>query len=69
MQTQKLQDAVGKPSFNQTAVLLLLDTCQWVKDNTSRAVISLDMVLYFMKPLEPEPEISLRNILNVSYET
>ncbi|CAD7087480.1 unnamed protein product [Hermetia illucens] len=64
VQTQKLQDAVGKPSFNQTAVLLLLDTCQWVKDNTSRAVISLDMVLYFMKPLEPEPEISLRNILN-----
>lgn len=58
---------VEKPQYNQTAVMLLIETSRLVRDNTSRAVTSLDnMVLYFMKTKGSENETSLMGILHVS---
>lgn len=58
---------VEKTQYNQTAVMLLIETSRLVRDNTSRAVTSLDnMVLYFMKTKGSENEISLMGILHVS---
>lgn len=58
---------VEKTQYNQTAVMLLIETSRLVRDNTSRAVTSLDnMVLYFMKTKGSENETSLMGILHVS---
>lgn len=58
---------VEKAQYNQTAVMLLIETSRLVRDNTSRAVTSLDnMVLYFMKTKGSENETSLMGILHVS---
>lgn len=67
MASHKVQDMVEKPQYNQTAVMLLIETSRLVRENTSRAVTSLDnMVLYFMKTKGSENETSLMGILHVS---
>lgn len=63
VQIYNLDEMIDKPNYNLTAVTILLDTCRLFRDNTSRAITSLDMVLYFMKTSGTEPDISLKNIL------
>ncbi|TDG39417.1 hypothetical protein AWZ03_014162, partial [Drosophila navojoa] len=66
MASHKVQDMVEKPQYNQTAVMLLIETSRLVRENTSRAVTSLDnMVLYFMKTKGSENETSLMGILHL----
>ena len=69
MSQHKLEQQIEKVQYNQTAVMLLIDTCQLVRENTSRAVTSLDnMVLYFMKTKGSENDTSLMGLLYVSIE-
>uniref|UniRef100_A0A1B0FJ12 Protein tweety homolog n=1 Tax=Glossina morsitans morsitans TaxID=37546 RepID=A0A1B0FJ12_GLOMM len=50
MSQHRLEAQIERVQYNQTAVMLLIETCNLVRENTSRAVTSLDnMVLYFMK--------------------
>ncbi|XP_055389212.1 protein tweety-2-like isoform X2 [Condylostylus longicornis] len=64
-----LEEMIDKPNYNQTVVTMLLETCRLIRDNASRAVTSLDMVVYFMKNHKAEanalmgPDLSLQNIL------
>ncbi|XP_020715718.1 protein tweety-2 isoform X2 [Ceratitis capitata] len=64
MSQHKLEQQIEKVQYNQTAVMLLIDTCQLIRENTSRAVTSLDnMVLYFMKTKGSENDTSLMGLL------
>ena len=72
--TYNLEEIIDKPIYNQTAVTILLDTCRQIRENTSRAVTSLDMVVYFMRNTKAEanaligPDLSLRNVLDVIFK-
>lgn len=67
MAQHRLESQIEKVQYNQTAVTVLLETCNLVRENTSRAVTSLDnMVLYFMKTKGSENETSLMALLHVS---
>ncbi|XP_055857390.1 protein tweety-2-like isoform X1 [Episyrphus balteatus] len=66
VQSYNLEEQIDKSKYNQTAVTILLDTCRLVRDNTSRAVTSLDnMVLYFMKTKGTENDTSLKGVLHL----
>lgn len=58
-----IEDVFDRPAFNQTAVKLLLDNVRMVKENTTRAVSSLETVLYLIRPMEKGD--SLKYILGV----
>lgn len=62
-----IEDAFDRPAFNQTAVKILLDNVRMVKENTTRAVSSLETVLYLIRPMEKGD--SLKYILGVCYTT
>lgn len=67
MNQHRLEAQIEKVQYNQTAVMLLIETCGLVRENTSRAVTSLDnMVLYFMKTKGSENDTSLMGLLHVS---
>ena len=67
MVQHRLELQIEKVQYNQTAVYLLLDKCTQIRENTSRAVTSLDnMVLYFMKTKGSENDTSLMGLLHVS---
>lgn len=66
MSQHRLEAQIEKVQYNQTAVMLLIETCGLVRENTSRAVTSLDnMVLYFMKTKGSENDTSLMGLLYV----
>lgn len=68
MLQHRLEAQIEKVQYNQTAVMLLIETCGLVRENTSRAVTSLDnMVLYFMKTKGSENDTSLMGLLHVSF--
>lgn len=62
-----IEDVFDRPAFNQTAVKLLLDNVRMVKENTTRAVSSLETVLYLIRPMEKGD--SLKFILGVCENT
>lgn len=67
MAGHKVEQLVEKPQYNQTVVMLLIETSRLVTENTSRAVASLDsMVHYFMKAKGSENDTSLMGLLQVS---
>ena len=67
MSHHRLELQIEKVHHNQTAVMLMMDKCIQIRDNTSRAVTSLDnMVLYFMKTKGSENDTSLMGLLHVS---
>ncbi|XP_037036928.1 protein tweety-2 isoform X1 [Bradysia coprophila] len=59
-----IEDVFDRPAFNQTAVKLLLDNVRMVKENTTRAVSSLETVLYLIRPMEKGD--SLKYILGLT---
>lgn len=70
MNQHRLEAQIEKVQYNQTAVMLLIETCGLVRENTSRAVTSLDnMVLYFMKTKGSENDTSLMGLLHVSEDS
>lgn len=58
-----LEDVFERPTFNQTALKLLLDNLILVRENTTRAVSSLETILYLIKTPQQH---SLKQILAVS---
>lgn len=58
-----LEDVFERPTFNQTALKLLLDNLILVRENTTRAVSSLETILYLIKTPHQH---SLKQILGVS---
>lgn len=58
-----LEDIFERPTFNQTALKILLDHVRLVRENTTRAVSALETVLYLIR--SPDQEDSLRPILLV----
>ncbi|BFG00267.1 hormone receptor 4 [Drosophila madeirensis] len=66
MAGHKVEQMVEKPQYNQTVVMLLIETSRLVRENTSRAVASLDsMVHYFMKAKGGENDTSLMGLLHM----
>nr|NP_001245460.1 uncharacterized protein Dmel_CG3638, isoform F [Drosophila melanogaster]NP_726721.1 uncharacterized protein Dmel_CG3638, isoform B [Drosophila melanogaster]AOQ10740.1 CG3638-RB [synthetic construct]AAN09038.1 uncharacterized protein Dmel_CG3638, isoform B [Drosophila melanogaster]ABX00748.1 LD15133p [Drosophila melanogaster]AFH07175.1 uncharacterized protein Dmel_CG3638, isoform F [Drosophila melanogaster] len=66
MAGHKVEQLVEKPHYNQTVVMLLIETSRLVTENTSRAVASLDsMVHYFMKAKGSENDTSLMGLLQL----
>ncbi|XP_061400793.1 protein tweety-2-like isoform X1 [Musca vetustissima] len=66
MLQHRIEAQIEKVQYNQTAVMLLIETCGLVRENTSRAVTSLDnMVLYFMKTKGSENDTSLMGLLHL----
>lgn len=59
-----LEDVFERPTFNQTALKILLDNLILVRENTTRAVSSLETILYLIKTPQQH---SLKQILAVSY--
>lgn len=67
MSHHRLEHQIERAQYNQTAVMLMIESCALIRDNTSRAVTSLDnMVLYFMKAKGSENDTSLMGLLQVS---
>lgn len=67
MSHHRLEQQIERTQYNQTAVMLMIESCALIRDNTSRAVTSLDnMVLYFMKAKGSENDTSLMGLLQVS---
>lgn len=67
MSHHRLEQQIERAQYNQTAVMLMIENCALIRDNTSRAVTSLDnMVLYFMKAKGSENDTSLMGLLQVS---
>lgn len=58
-----MEDVFERPTFNQTALKMLLDTVQLVRENTTRAVTSLETILYLIKTPQQH---SLKQVLGVS---
>lgn len=58
-----LEDVFERPTFNQTGLKILLDNLMLVRENTTRAVSSLETILYLIR--SPNPN-SLKQILSVS---
>lgn len=58
-----LEDVFERPTFNQTALKILLDNLILVRENTTRAVSSLETILYLIKTPQQH---SLKQILAVS---
>lgn len=58
-----MEEVFERPTFNQTGLKLLLDTVQLVKENTSRAITSLETILYLIKTPQQH---SLKQALHVS---
>ena len=58
-----LEDVFERPTFNQTALKILLDNLILVRENTTRAVSSLETILYLIKTPQQH---SLKQILGVS---
>lgn len=44
-----LEDVFERPTFNQTALKMLLDNVLLVRENTTRAVSSLETILYLIR--------------------
>lgn len=67
MSHHRLEQQIERAQYNQTAVMLMIESCALIRDNTSRAVTSLDnMVLYFMKTKGSENDnTSLMGLLQV----
>lgn len=59
-----LEDILDRPTFNQTALRILLDNVRSVRENTTRAVSSLETVLYLIRP--PDQGDTLKQMLGVS---
>ncbi|KAJ6636227.1 Protein tweety-2 [Pseudolycoriella hygida] len=59
-----IEDLFDKPAFNQTAVKILLDNVRMVKENTTRAVSSLETVLFMLRPREEGN--SLKHVLGLT---
>lgn len=59
-----LEDVFDRPTFNQTALRILLDNVRAVRENTTRAVSALETVLYLIRP--PEQGDTLKQMLGVS---
>lgn len=58
-----LEDVFERPTFNQTALKILLDNVILVRENTTRAVSSLETILYLIRTPQHH---SLKQILGVS---
>lgn len=58
-----LEDLFERPTFNQTALKILLDNLILVRENTTRAVSSLETILYLINTPQQH---SLKQILGVS---
>lgn len=59
-----LEDVFERPTFNQTALKILLDNVILVRENTTRAVSSLETILYLIRTPQHH---SLKQILGVSF--
>lgn len=59
-----LEDILDRPTFNQTALRILLDNVRSVRENTTRAVSALETVLYLNRP--PDQGDTLKQMLGVS---
>lgn len=58
-----LEDVFDRPTFNQTALKMLLDNVLLMRENTTRAVSSLETILYLIRTPQQD---SLKQILGVS---
>lgn len=59
-----LEDILDRPTFNQTALKILLDNVRSVRENTTRAVSALETVLFLIRP--PAQGDTLKQMLGVS---
>lgn len=58
-----LEDIYERPTFNQTALKMLLDNVNLVRENTTRAVSALETILYLIRTPQHN---SLKQVLGVS---
>lgn len=58
-----LEDVFERPTFNQSALKILLDNLILVRENTTRAVSSLETILYLIRTPQHH---SLKQLLEVS---
>ncbi len=61
----ELDDFYETPTYNQTALSMLLDMVKLVKDNTSEAVSEIEAALYFIRPSQSDE--ALKHLLD-TYE-
>lgn len=59
----EMEEVFERPTFNQTALKMLLDSVLLVRENTTRAVTSLETILYLIKTPQQH---SLKQLLGVS---
>lgn len=62
-QLSHLDDFYERPTHNQTALSILLDTVKLVKDNTSEAISEIDAALYFIRPSQSDE--ALKHLLDL----
>lgn len=58
-----LEEAFGHPTFNQTAVKMLFEHMNLVRENTTRAVSGLEAILHLIRSLKPD---SMKHTIRVS---
>lgn len=61
-----LEDILDRPTFNQTALRILLDNVRSMRENTTRAVSALETVLYLIRL--PGQSDTIKQILGVSIQ-